>query len=273
MADDFDPAGTLSADDPLRAWQAQIQDPALGMLMVTDPEKAIEVMKQRGIAPPPTASAYTDPASGLNIPSDTDTTYNAPVRTNPDGTISGNLTSPTNPDSAPPQPQGGTPSGDRRPIFQRIHDYFNPVPSAAASPGAAPASVTPPSLAATKVAETGGQKANSSGPFVAAKSSAGEDLDPEEDKPTTGKQPEAGGKTESSGSNSKTANALSGFSDSFKGIKAPTPPPLNAVGTPGTPHPNAINAPGIQQLLALAGQAAPGSALGTLGRLLVQGKA
>lgn len=46
---------------------------------------------------------------------------------------------------------------------------------------------------------------------------------------------------------------LDKFAKSLQGIKAPTPPPLNAVGTPGVRQASAVH-PTVQNLLGLAGQ-------------------
>lgn len=69
------------------------------------------------------------------------------------------------------------------------------------------------------------------------------------------------------------ADALGDFSKSLAGVKPVQPPPLNPVGTPSVRSPGAISAPQLAQLIALTGATAPPSALQTLGRLLVQGKA
>lgn len=69
-------------------------------------------------------------------------------------------------------------------------------------------------------------------------------------------------------------DALAGFSKSLAGIKAPTAPPLNAVGTPSVRSPGSISAPNVNNLISLLSSGAvPQSVAPALGRLLVQGKA
>lgn len=105
MADDsvLDPAGTLGPEDPLRAWADQNIDWRTGRLLAQDPQKAIESMISRGIAPPdvhaPPVMAYSDPMGNETGGLDP----GPPIRTNRDGTIAGNITAPSNPD-APQQP-------------------------------------------------------------------------------------------------------------------------------------------------------------------------
>lgn len=235
---------TTAEDDPLRAWFANLNDPGMAALLITDPEKAKELMASRGIAPPPHASSYM----GSNVPGSNILGYDPgkdptragnpgnpvpvaapgdpdnPIRTLPNGKISGNITAPVDPDAVPP--------------------------------------VAPPKRA------------------VAAASP----LDPEEEAsvvpssvPLPARRPEEAGPGASDLSarskTDKTAEALSGFSKSLAGVKPVPPPPLNAVGTPSVRSPGAIGAPNITNLLALAGQQAQARQLQTLGRLLVAGKA
>lgn len=99
----------LSPDDPLRAWVQSLDDPGMAALLATDPEKAKEIMIQRGIAPPPHATPYADAtassdpeaAGGMQVPAyPPDSGANAPIRTASDGSIMGNITSPASPTRA-----------------------------------------------------------------------------------------------------------------------------------------------------------------------------
>lgn len=93
----------LSPDDPLRKWFQDLNDPGMAALMVSDPEKAKELMIQRGVAPPPHAQPYMDSNTGGSVmgydPTQDPTRAVAPIRTTSDGKISGNLTAPANPDA------------------------------------------------------------------------------------------------------------------------------------------------------------------------------
>lgn len=259
MADDteasvLDPALTVGPDDPLRAWADQNLDWRTGRLLTQDPSKAIQSMIDRGIPPPdvhapapdgggalPFSDPYgnnVDPNSGMpgyapttalssplspigidKIRSLLPTLSNAPVRTNPDGSIAGNLTAPSNPDAVPlPQPRPGTP----------------------ATPSSSPLDPEEPSV-----------------PLPAAR------------------PPEAGPGASDVSAKKKpgAADALGDFSKSLSGIKAPTAPPLNAVGTPSVRSPTAINAPNIANLIALTQGTSPQTVMQALGKLLVAGKA
>lgn len=68
------------------------------------------------------------------------------------------------------------------------------------------------------------------------------------------------------------ADAVGDASKSFAGIKAPTPPPLNAVGTPSVRSPTAVQGPNLAQLISLTGNSVPPPVLASLAKLLVAGK-
>lgn len=100
----------LSEDDPLRAWAEQNVDPHTGALLASDPQAAIERLISAGVPPPPVdapsslRTPFVDPSSGMNVPGADPFSM---VRTNPDGTIAGNL---TNPDAGlPPKDQSRVP--------------------------------------------------------------------------------------------------------------------------------------------------------------------
>ena len=111
MADDdtssetpwYDPAQTLSAGDPLRAWADRNIDWRTGRLLAPDPQKAIDSMISRGVAPPDVHADGT-PSSVLALQgaggNDVDPTTGMPIF-GPDGRMQGNLTSAQ---GQPPQP-------------------------------------------------------------------------------------------------------------------------------------------------------------------------
>lgn len=229
-ASPLDPAASLSSNDPLRAWADQNLDWRTGRLLTQDPSAAIDSMIKRGIPPPDVhadgtkALPYTDPLGGTNDAAEPAPPVAPPkrpgsflgfggmdpVRTNPDGTIASNVTTP---DVVP------------KPIV-------------------APAPIASP-------------------------------LDPEEDVPLPKARPaDAPGSTDVSGKKKPAAaDALTDFSKSLAGIKAPDAPKLPAVGTPSVRSPSAINAPNLANLIALTQGTSPQTVLASLGKLLVAGKA
>jgi hypothetical protein len=122
-----------------------------------------------------------------------------------------------------------------------------------------PAAVTPPAVAPAVAGPTETASAGGAVPLPYAR--------PEEAGPSAAKLAE-----QKSEEQKKIEEALSGFSKSLAGVKAPPSPPFNPVGTPSVRTPHGVNPPNINQLLAMVGQRQSSPVAG-LGRLLVQGKA
>lgn len=240
----FDPASTLGADDPLRAWAAQQElDPVTGQLLLTDPQRAIDRLIARGVPPPAgQAMAYDDPGSGSVSQGNTDVLPpNAGIQ-RPGaflGVIGGMHDVPN----------------DALPVFGPNGKMMGNQTSAQSQrPAPDPTLTTPYGLPAP---------ANS--PF-----------DPSPSVPLPVPRPEEAGPGASDISAAKKkspSDAISDFSKSLSGVRPVQPPPVNPVGTPSVRSPTAAGATNIQNLLALIGQQSGGSPIQTLGRLLVAGKA
>lgn len=265
--DYFSPSASpnLPQDDPLRSWLSAVQsDPQLAGLMTTDPQGAIDRMKELGIPPPPQGfTAYTDGLGAENsIP-------NRHPKGTPPGTYGGA-------EPSVPYPPGGDPmTADARPpsILERaktavtgMFPTFSPsgqlqgnLTSAQGQPPAAapPLPVPRPQVAAAASSDDTGANLDGGVPMPRAR------------------PPEAGpGASDFSAKKKESlGDALSGFGKSLQGVKPVPPPAPNFVGTPSAPSHPAIQAPNLNALLAMVGQGAP-SPLGlTLGRLLATGKA
>lgn len=118
MADDtdytsFDPASTLSANDPLQEWANNNIDWRTGKLLQQDPQSAINSLIARGV-PPPSADAPLAYVGEAGMGGAPDPDANAPIRTNPNGTIAGNITSPS-PPGGPSAPPGTNPQAPPKP--------------------------------------------------------------------------------------------------------------------------------------------------------------
>jgi hypothetical protein len=158
MAEEIDPMwDPPQQEDPLKAWLSQMNDPGLAALMVTNPEKAKEIMIQKGMPPPPdSASAFTDPATGMNVPG-----ASPFVRTNPDGTIAGNLSNPPDPDIPLPTPDprkttAPPPQVTPQPTLNALdpEENPNPVPEGSVpTPLARPTEAGPPNKAKPSVSD------------------------------------------------------------------------------------------------------------------------
>jgi len=258
----FDPAGTLSENDPLREWAKNLEtDPVLGTLLLTDPQAAIDRMVAKGVPPPNTGtSAFSEPsrdqipdygnAKPASVPLPPERTPNPPFTPGvPPTSIFGRLglgqgkpaaaevvTDPTA-DQGPHR----LPSAGATKAWRDSTPLPGTVPVAAAATPFDPAPVPSPPVVPLPVERPAEAGAGASD--VSAK-----------------KKPDLG-------------DALTDFSKSFAGVKPIPPPALNPVGTPSVRTPHAAGAPSIAALLQYMGQTAQPSALSNLGRLLVAGKA
>lgn len=281
----FTPSVNLPEGDPLRDWAAQLSDPQLQQLMASDPRAAVERMKELGIPPPPPEiSRYAE--GGI------DNLRNPPLPTQVVGGAPPPVVYPPTQDpmqGTAPAPQG---MARAREIGGGIMDSLRDTGSMIA--GVLPTFSADGKMLGNLTSEQGvppGSKYVGGGigsdpsarelPPAAAPASANY-FDPE---PEVNPNPVAPGSvplprenpnrpTDTSAQRKPSlSEGLGGFADSLKGVKAPAPPPLNPVSTPSAPRPNQINAPALNNLLAMVGQAAPSPLTLTLGRLLATGKA
>lgn len=267
MADDdsggqyFDPAATLTPDDPLRdssvdQWIAKVQQdhPDIAGQLLTDPSAAVKALADRGVTPPPmsyAASDTTGSASPLDAPVPNTGPHGIPP-TSPFGRLGIGQT---------PIPPGQTPD----PTAAQGPYIMDKGPAT----GVTPAGSTPPP----------GVPLPTPRPVVGASA-----LDPEEGEvnpnpvaPGTVPLPTAKPTDTDVSAKKKEKTGDSGMGDFAKtlaGVKALQPPPNAAVGTPSVHSALAMKSPDITQLLALFGQqAGAATPASTLGRLLVAGKA
>lgn len=259
----FTPSSNLPENDPLRDWATQLQDPELMQLMARDPRAAVERMKELGVPPPPPEiSRYAE--GGI------DNLRGPPL---PTQTVGGATPAPMIPPGTDPM---GANVRNKSIVERGVDAVFGPNGklwgNLTSEQGVKPGS---------KYVGGGiGSDPSSREIGPAAAPAVPNYLDPEENPspvPAGGvplPRPNPSRPTEvSAQSKPSLSEGLGGFADSLKGVKAPAPPPLNAVGTPSAPRPNQINAPALNNLLAMVGQAAPSPLTLTLGRLLATGKA
>lgn len=253
----FDPAMTLGADDPLRAWAAENLDPETGKLIIADPSKAIEQMIAKGVPPPPDAPpmAYTD-GYGEGVTGARPPTY-------PGEVIGG---------ARPPQPRaptaqeiGAASAGVESTGFPIFDQNGRMLGNQTSAQGQVPRPPVVPQVAAPVVAPPAASPLDPLEPEV--NPSAGQPLIPRP-RPAEAPSSEVGAKKKGD-----LEGGLNDFAKSFAGVKALQPPPVNPVGTPAVRGHSAINAPNVNQLLQLIGQQQASPVLSTLGRLLVAGKA
>lgn len=268
MADDnfFDPTPSPNLDpaDPLREWATQLQDPELVKLMASDPKAAAEKMIELGIPPPPphilqyadgmgtenNINAFTRNLKGSpgTFGGDPALDTSTPVRTNPNGTIAGNLT------DDPNAPIPGTRPGS---ILDKL---IRPTQPAGDVPWGVPNPPTPlPTPDPRKVVPNDFDPAppTETVPFPQTRPA---EAGPGASDLSAKKKPSAG-------------DALSDFSKSLSGVKPIPPPAPNYVGTPSVRSGHPIAAPNLQGLLGLVGQPQASPLALTLGRLLATGKA
>lgn len=265
----FDPIASpnLPEDDPMRAWAAQVQsDPQLAQLMATDPQGAMDRMKELGIPPPPMGfTAYTDGLTAENsIP-------NRHPKGAPPGTYGGAEPDPVIPPGTDPM-AGNLPRN--KSIIERVVGAFptfgtngkmmGNLTSAQGQPPAAPGadlSEQPTPSTGVPIPRADPRKEVPAGFFLDPQT-AGDDTLPENATSTEGRV-------------TKKGEAKEGFSDLAKGLEGVKPPPgvpPQKISSPNSPRPNAIQAPQLSALLSLVGQPASPVAM-TLGRLLATGKA
>jgi hypothetical protein len=239
-ADDFDPMSftpwNLGPQDPLIDWASNLKPSELQDFVkqhTLDPQSAIDKLIERGIAPPPTipgsASSY--------VPG-------APPATPTMGWGGKPVVPQDSPMARPPAPEDIV--GDPR------YGNLTDVPW---KPGDAVADTSIP-----KSVMPAGVRQNWPAPLPVSRP-AGADLDavkkPVEVAAAEGPRAAEEKPEDTSSQNKKKGDfgeAMSDFQKSLAGVKALAPPPVNPVGTPSVRSPTSINAPGIQQLLALAGQ-------------------
>lgn len=272
MADDnyFDSSAspTLPQDDPLRQWINSVQsDPQLAGLMATDPQGAMNRMRELGIPPPPQGfTAYTDGlGEGSGFPG-----YPR-VRSGQSEVVGGAPPPPA------PYPQGGDPMTAGAPpksLFERGADVVsgwapkldpraylnwqkqNPLPDFAEAPQ--PTAGTPiPRSDPRKPPGDFFDPAPESAP--APMSTLAQEQNTNTDVGAQKKKPDA-------------ATAFSEFGKSLQGVKPPPQVAPQRISSPNAPAHPAIQTQNLNGLLSLVGQRAPEVAL-TLGRLLATGKA
>lgn len=268
---DPQPSPNLPEDDPMRAWAAQVQsDPQLAKLMATDPQGAMDRMKELGIPPPPQGfSAYTDGLSADNsVP-------NRHPKGAPPGVYGGATPPPA------PYPQGSDPMTAGTPppsLLQRgvaavqgMFPTFGPngklmgnLTSAQGQPSVgADLAEQPTPSAGLPIPRSDPRKMPPEGYFLEPQTAdAGDSELPENATSTEGKSKPKG-------------DAKGGFSDLMKGmqgVKAPAVPAPQKISSPNAPQHSALQAPNLNALLSLVGQPASPIAM-TLGRLLATGKA
>lgn len=270
----FDPiaSSNLPEDDPMRAWVAQVQsDPQLASLMTTDPQGAMNRMRELGIPPPPMGfTAYTDGLSAEN---------SVPNR-HPKGASAGTYGG-APPPSAPYPPTGDAMTADARPpslvergvaavrgafpTFNRRGELMGNLTSAQGQPptsAGADLSEQPTPSVGVPVPRSDPRKEVPAGVFLDPQMAEGDDKLPEN-------------ATSTEGTVVKKGDAKGGFSELSKGLQGVKPPPgvpPQRISSPAPPRANAIQAPQLQSLLSLVGQPASPVAM-TLGRLLATGKA
>lgn len=265
-ANSFDPAATLSPDDPLQEW---LKDPAMA-----------EFVKQKALEHAKSVLGYADGMDASNSPGTPPgrlhakpgvyTGVNGPDADTPEQIAAGNPPAPTVP--AAPTQYGGPTS-----IFGRmglLPAGQSADPTAAEGPyvidkgpatGPVPGGTSTPSYPAPVPLPAADPRKFASNP-----------LDPEESSPTvlTPNTPTAPVASDvSARKKGDLEGASNDFAKTLAGLKPMAPPPLNAVGTPSVRSPLAISAPQVQQLLALLGAQSKPDPVSTLGRLLVAGKA
>lgn len=270
---DPSPSPNLPMDDPLRDWVQQVQsDPQLANLMTTDPQGAMNRMKELGIPPPPQGfMAYTDGMAKENDPNAIVGGKSAPLP----GQVIGGATPPAASEAVPlpaARPAQADGASQNRSIAERLKESVGGMfptfgqdgklqgnlTSAQGQPPA-PSNMPPilePEENPSRMAGVPTPRPNANRTMSTAEHEAGGDLNPA---------------TDVSSSNKK-ANAFDQFAKSLQGIKPVPPPAPNFVGTPSVRSPNAGAAPNLTALLSLVGQA-PAPMQQTLGRLLATGKA
>lgn len=262
-ANGFDPAATLSPDDPLQAW---LQDPAMA-----------EFVKQKAIEHAQNVLGFAPSADPLGPDSGDTFGTKKPAATTQDTAA---------PAPTPPPPAAAAPVASSNPPFQvgipptsivgRLKSYFGSgvpkaegVPDPTASQGPFRLDPTPPpTTSPVPVASPSPAKVviDSPAATVAPAEAEGAALDPEETS-TDLSSKNADGKPKTK------AEALSDFGKTLAGLKPMAPPPLNPVGTPSVRSPSAINAPNLSQVMQVMGLQSRPDPISTLGRLLVAGKA
>lgn len=249
---------TLGADDPLRSWAQQLTPEDLAKLQGGNAQEAIDNLISRGVPPPPSQiMSFASPGWETRKED-----FN-PTETPPEAK---GFSWP----SLPSIPKYSGPTGpDGFPVFKNGKLQGNLTSGQGVPPTEAPQSVPLPQPDPRKAAPVPSFDPEPDGPDDTP---SGNEVPLPRPRP-----PEAGPGASDISAQAKTkpkaADALDGFAKSLAGVKAPTAPPLNAVGTPAAPHPSVIQAPNVASLLQLIGQQSQPSVLQTLGRLLVAGKA
>lgn len=215
-------------------WADQNMDWRTGRLLTQDPRSAIDSMISRGIGPPDFhAPSASDPLSFAG-----DGATSPPIiRTNPDGTIAGNIS-----DNSP---IADNPNAVYKPSVPLPNAKF-PTPLPTPRPAAADASSLDPEETPAESVPLPRERPAEAGPGASDISAR--------------KKGDAGG-------------AINDFAKSLQGVKALQPPPINPVGTPGVRSPGAISAPNLSNLIALGQAQRANAVMPLLGRLLAMGKA
>lgn len=278
----------LAEDDPMRAWAQRVQtDPELRGLLATDPQGAMNRMKELGIPPPPQGfTAYTDglsaentvppvppyrtPRSGPGVIGGADAVA-APlpppmVQTNRDGSIRGNVSDldPSYTDPMGVRVGGAAEAPPGNPDFRitkpgaTLGYIGGPNPPAPlpllpkeVNPNPVPSGYVPSPMRDPRKAE-----------------SAGAYLEPTQEEAAA----EPSDKSTDVSAKKKSIDAFNQFAKGLQGVKAPQLPAPQKVSTPSAPQHAAMQAPNLNALLSLVGQPASPIVM-TLGRLLATGKA